>query len=171
VITQPLRSFVLLTRLQVDGQRQEFSVSFDEHGTLYKLGVSAPHYLSFYGVWGNVGCWLRHRPNHRWQSKDVEVVSKIVNQVCKMKHLQSFKDDGMEIIPVDNEEEANYLRGEYGIRNGVYDIRGSLTKLQGSLEAGAGQQGKYRELSDRSEKECELGWGIKMRLCKIGVHE
>jgi hypothetical protein len=73
-----------------------------------------------------------------------------------MKHLQSFKDNGMEIIPVNNEEEANYLKEEYGIRNGVYDIKNSLTKLQSSLKAGAGQQGKYRELNDRSEKECEL---------------
>jgi hypothetical protein len=29
----------------------------------------------------------------------------------------------------------------------------------------------YRELSSLSEKKCELGWGIKMRLCKLEVHE
>jgi hypothetical protein len=54
---------------------------------------------------------------------------------------------------VENEEEADYLREKYGIRNGVYDMRGSLTKLQGSLEAGAGQQGRYRE----------LGGGMRLR--------
>jgi hypothetical protein len=60
-----------------------------------------------------------------------------MNQVCKMKHLQSFKEDGMNIILVKNEEEADYLSKEYGIMKVVYDISGSLTKLQISLEAGA----------------------------------
>ena len=73
---------------------------------MYKLEVSAPAYLSFYGVWGNVGCWLRDHPKYQWSDKDVEVVSKIVNQVCKIKHLHVFKQDGMEIIPVESEEEA-----------------------------------------------------------------
>jgi hypothetical protein len=91
-----------------------FSVSFDEHGILYRLGVTAPHYLSFYGVWGNVCCWLRHPPNNQWNRKDVEVMRNIVNQVCKIRHLQSFKGNGMDIVPVENEEEANYLSENMG---------------------------------------------------------
>ena len=150
--------------LQVDGQRQEFSVFLDEHGISYKLGVSAPRSLSFYAVWGCVGCWLRHP---QWPNKDAEVVAKIMNQVCKMKHLQSFKEDGMEINPVKNEEEADYLSKKYGITKGVYDIGGSLTKLQISLEAGAEQQQRYGERSGLSKKECELGWDTKMLLFKL----
>jgi hypothetical protein len=114
---------------QLDGQCQEFSVFFDEHDILYKLGLTAPHYLSFYGVWGNVCCWLRNPPHHQWKCKDVKVVSKIVNQVCKMRHLHSFKEDGMEVIPVESKEEGDYLSENYGILNIVYDIKGSLTKL------------------------------------------
>jgi hypothetical protein len=67
----------------------------------------------------------------------------------------------MEIIPAENKEEAVYLSEKYGMRNSVYDIKGSLTKLQSSLEAGAGQQGRYRELSSQSEKECEIGWVLR----------
>jgi hypothetical protein len=54
-----------------------------------------------------------------------------------MKHLQSFKKDGINIILVKNEEEANYLFKEYRIMKVVYDISSSLTKLQISLKAGA----------------------------------
>ncbi|KAH0562443.1 hypothetical protein GP486_002868 [Trichoglossum hirsutum] len=36
-------------------------------------------------------------------------MSKIVNQVCKMQHLQSFEEGRIEIIPVENEEEGDYL--------------------------------------------------------------
>jgi hypothetical protein len=77
----------------------------------------------------------------------------------------------MDIIPVENEEEANYLSEKYGVRNSVYDIKGTLTKLQGSLEAGQGQRDRSCEPGRLSEKECELGWGIKMRLCRVNVHE
>ena len=72
----------------------------------------------------------------------------------------------MEIIPVEREEEAHYLSRRYGIGNVVYDIGGSLTKLQSSLEAGTRNQGGCRELR-QSERECELKWGIKIRLCKL----
>lgn len=99
------------------------------------------------------------------------MVSKIVNQVCKIRHLQSFKEDGKEVIPVENEEEASYLSENYGIWDGIYDVKGSLTKLQDALDAGRGQQDRFRELGSLSEKECELGWGIKMRLCELDVHK
>jgi hypothetical protein len=74
-----------------------------------------------------------------------------------MRHLHSFKEDGMEVIPVESKEEGDYLSENYGIRNIVYDIKGSLTKLQGSLEAGQGQLDRIHELSSLSEKEFELG--------------
>ena len=77
----------------------------------------------------------------------------------------------MEVTPVENEEEGVYLSEKYGMRNSVYDIKGSLTKPQGSLEAGQGQQDRFRGLSSLSEKECELGWGIKIRLCRLSVHK
>jgi hypothetical protein len=60
-----------------------------------------------------------------------------MNQVYKMKHLQSFKKDGMNIILVKNKEKANYLSKEYRIMKVVYNISGSLIKLQISLKAGA----------------------------------
>jgi hypothetical protein len=75
---------------------------------MYMLEVPALAYLSFYNFWGNVGRWLRGWLKHQWSSKDM-VVSKIVNQACKVKHLQMFKQDGMEIIPVESKEEADCL--------------------------------------------------------------
>lgn len=35
----------------------------------------------------------------------------------------------MEIIPVENEEEADYLSEKYETRNVFYNIEGNLTKL------------------------------------------
>ncbi len=99
------------------------------------------------------------------------MVNKIVNQVCKMKHLQIFKQDGIEVIPVGSEEEADYLSEQYGMRNVVYDIGGGLTNLQRSLEAGVANHGKYRNLGSPYEKECMLRRGIGIRLCKGSLQE
>ena len=94
-----------------------------------------------------------------------------MNQAGKIKHLQAFKQDRMEVVPVESKEEADYLSEGFGMSNVIYDVGGSLTKLQGSLDAGAGKQGRYRELSGPSEKSWVLRWDIKIRLCKLGLQE
>ena len=131
---------------------------------MYKLDVSAPAYLSFYGVWGSVGCWLKNRTKAHWSNNDTEVMGKIVKQACKIKHLQMFKQDGMEIVPVDSKDEADYVSKSYGTAKVVYDIGGGLTKLQESLAAGPGSHAGNHDFGGSPKREYELRWGVKIRL-------
>ncbi|KAH8700022.1 hypothetical protein GQ44DRAFT_778953 [Phaeosphaeriaceae sp. PMI808] len=158
-------------KTKVDGGRQEFSVYFRHFGALYKFEASAPAYLGFYGVWGIIACWLRTPPQAQWPLLEVDVVGRIVSQVYMMKQLQSLKQNGKDIVPIERKEDGHYLSRVYGGRHVFYDVGGSLTQLQHSMEAGPGHQGRYDESGDRPAKECGLKWGVNIRIRKLALRE
>lgn len=133
--------------------------------------MCAPSYLSFDAVWAYISCRLRYHPKQQWPNRNVEVVTEAVKYVGKMKDLQLFKKHGFEIVPVASKEEADRLSERDGKGRVVYDIGGSLTKLQGSLKARDGDKRRYYKLAGAGERESELGWGIKIRLSKLGLHK
>lgn len=86
-----------------------------------------------------------------------------------MKHIQMFKQEGKEIVPVESEEEGEYLSRVCGPSNVIYDVGGNLTKLQDSLVKGLSGYDKD-EIDESFEKKSELKWGITLRLGRLCPH-
>ena len=149
--------------------RQAFSVYFREDEDVYRFEVSAPGDRSFDSVWGTVGHWLKYQADPEWSEENLEFAIKAFKRANGMILLRLCKEKDMEIIPVAECVNEDYIEVDFeereDTRSRVIDIGGSLTKLRVELECGAGDQGRYYKFQGPLDLQKDLGGGVKIRLC------